>query len=109
VTEVAKLLTDSAHEATASDLAQYVANDVRLYVNDKLVAEGKADWIRQEAKVVIGGGLLGYSEGWKEGGSLLIADQYDIVDRSSLPPGFMPPAPRCISSAKTERSTQSVR
>lgn len=90
VTEVAKLLTDNAREASATPLARYIANDVRLYVNSKLIADGKANWMRQEAKAKQnGGGMLAYSEGWKQGGSLLIVDQYDTVDRSSLPPGIL--------------------
>jgi len=89
VTEVATLFAASRHGVNALELAQYVAKDVRFYVNSKLVADGKADWMRQQGATAIGGALVGYSEGWQQGGSLLIVDQYDTVDRSSLPPGFV--------------------
>ena len=87
VMEVGNLLSADADARTMSQLGDYIANDVHAYVNAKLVANGKADWLRQQARVKsVGGHLLAYSEGWQNGGTLMIADEYDTVDRSNLPP-----------------------
>ena len=44
------------------------------------------------------GGVLAYSPDWRENGSLMIVDEYDIVDRSNLPPDFLAD-PRMTSRA----------
>lgn len=90
VAEVAKLLNGSENASTTDLLAKHVANDVRVYVNDTLVADNKAAWTRRYALLQRQhGSALAYSEGWKDGGSLMIADQFDTVDRSNLPQDFV--------------------
>jgi hypothetical protein len=90
VVEVGKLLTANENAGTGAQLANYIASDVQVSVNGKLIANGKADWLRQEETAKpVGGYVLAYSEGWKNGGSLLVVDEYDAVDRSKLPPGFL--------------------
>ena len=90
VMEVGNLLTANENAGTNSVLADFVASDVQVSVNGKLVANGKADWLRQQAATKpVGGNVLAYSEGWQNGGSLLVVDEYDTVDRSKLPPGFL--------------------
>jgi len=86
--DVAKLLTANEGASVLTQLANYVADDVRVYVNSKLAADGKADWMRQLAKSRMGR-LLAFSEGWKDGGTLMIVDEYDAADRSNLPPTFV--------------------
>lgn len=90
VIEVSKLLTANENARTGLLLADYVASDVQVSINGKLVANGKADWLLQEATAKpVAGNVLAYSEGWQNGGSLLVIDEYDTVDRSKLPPGFL--------------------
>jgi hypothetical protein len=89
VAAVARLLTQSGNSATPGELGDFIAEDVQSYVNGKLVAKGKAQWEQGAAKAPPSSGLLGYSEGWKDGGTLMIVDQFDSVGRSSLPAGFV--------------------
>src|SRR5947209_15598060 len=46
VMDVAHLLTNQEDAGTVTQLSSFIAEDVRAYVNDKLVADGKADWVR---------------------------------------------------------------
>jgi hypothetical protein len=87
VEAVATLLTHEEDAGTMAKLSNFVADDVRAYVNDQLVADGKTAWMRHYAAVhPRAGAVLGYSDGWqKDGASLMIVDQYDTVDRSNLP------------------------
>src|SRR5437588_9783596 len=90
VMDVATLLTENEDAGTAARLASFIADDVRVYENAKLVVNGKAAWMRQETNAKISrGGTLAFSEGWKDGGTLMIVDEYDTVDRSNLPPNFV--------------------
>lgn len=90
VFKVAKLLTTSEDAATLAQLSDYVADDLSVDVNGKPVASGKAGWMRYEAAAKISQGrVVSYSEGWKDGGTLMIVDEYDTVDRANLPPGFV--------------------
>src|SRR5206468_7958036 len=67
-----------------------VADDVQEYVNDRLVAAGKANWLRYWATPRISGGrVLAYSPDWRDNGTLMIVDEYDTVDRSKLPSMFL--------------------
>jgi hypothetical protein len=85
VEAVASLLSHAEDADAVTKLSRFVADDVRAYVNDRLVADGKAAWMRHYAASGIGT-VLGYSDGWqKDGASLMIVDQYDTVDRSNLP------------------------
>jgi hypothetical protein len=96
---VANLLTHEEDNTTNGRLSNFVAEDVRVYVNDKLVADGKAEWIRYSASAHISlGRVLAYSAGWGSNATLMIADAYDTVDRSNLPPNFIAD-PRPISRA----------
>jgi len=88
VSDVATLLT--ANSAPQARLVDFVADDVRVYVNDRVVAQGKANWLQYASVRPASAGLLGYSEGWAEdGGSLMIVDQFDTIDRSKLPKDFI--------------------
>jgi hypothetical protein len=99
VVEVARLLTAQAGPGTVTQLSNFVADDVREYVNDRLVADGKSSWMRSWATVPTSlGRVLAYSPDWRDSGSLMIVDEYDTVDRSNLPPHFMAD-PRMTSRA----------
>jgi hypothetical protein len=90
VTAVATLLTDKGNASAVNRLSNFVADDVRVYVNDRLVADGKPNWMRHITAIPPRAGEpLAYSEGWKDGGSLMIVDQYDTIDRSNQPPDFL--------------------
>ena len=90
VSDVAALLT-KAGDQSQPRIADFVARDVKVYVNGRLVAQGKADWLRRyAAHRPESAELLGYSEGWDaNGGSVMIVDQFDTVDRSKLPAIFV--------------------
>lgn len=99
VMDVAHLLTRQESAGTIAQLSGFVAGDVREYVNDKLVARGKADWARYWATAHISAGrVLALSPDWRDSGSLMIVDEYDTVDRSNLPPNFVAD-PRMTSRA----------
>ena len=99
VMDVAHLLTGQESAGTIPELSDFVADDVRAYVNDELVADGKANWSRYWATAgITPGRVLGYSPDWRDNGSLMIADEYDTVDRSKLPPNFIAD-PRMTSRA----------
>lgn len=85
VTEVAALLT--ANEgAPQTRIADLVADDVKVFVNDRKVAQGKRSWLRYASHQPVSAGLLGYSEGRvQNGGVLAIVDQFDTIDGSNLP------------------------
>jgi len=89
-----------SEEGTAAirQLSSYVAEDVREYLNDKLVADGKASWVQHWTKTRVSGHVLAYSPDWRDNGSLMIVDQYDTVERWSLPPNSIAD-PRMISRA----------
>jgi hypothetical protein len=90
VMDVAHLLTNQEDTGTIARLSNFVADDVRAYVNDKLVADGKANWTRYWAPARHSlGGVLAYSPDWRANGSLMIVDEYDTVNRADLPPGFV--------------------
>lgn len=80
---------DKGVDPTAGEqLSHFVANDVRVYINDKPVADGKADWLRRYGPAPIGRGRVVASSGnWKANDSLMVVEQFDSVDRSKLPPG----------------------
>ena len=98
VMDVAHLLTNEG-AGTITQLSNFIAEDVREYLNDKLVANGKADWARYWAPARSSvGRVLAYSPDWRENGSLMIVDEYDTVDRSNLPANFVAD-PRMTSRA----------
>jgi hypothetical protein len=78
---------DKGADATAGEqLSYFVADDVRAYINDKLVADGKADWLRHYGPAPIGRGRVVASSGnWHANDSLMVVEQFDSVDRSKLP------------------------
>jgi hypothetical protein len=82
VRAVADLLTENETANTLKQLSSYVADDVRTYVNDKLVAAGKADWLRHYAPAP--NRPMAVSAGWQNNGSLMVVDEFDSVDRSKL-------------------------
>jgi hypothetical protein len=97
--DVAHLLAGEESSATIPQLSSFIGDDVREYVNDRLVATGKADWTRSWAAAPISRGrVLAYSPDWRNSGSLMIVDEYDTVDRSNLPPNFIAD-PRMTSRA----------
>lgn len=99
VSAVADLLTREEDATTITKLSGFVADDVRAYLNGKLVADGKARWASYYAAARRSPGrLVAYSAGWEANGTLMIVDQYDTVDRSKLPAGFVAD-PRPISRA----------
>lgn len=99
VMDVAHLLTGEEGPDTVTQLSKFVADDVREYLNDKLVANGKPDWLHGWGEAHRGlGRVLGYSPDWRDNGTLMIADEYDTVDRSKLPPNFIAD-PRMTSRA----------
>ncbi|MGN6850465.1 MAG: hypothetical protein ACTHJK_13495 [Sphingomicrobium sp.] len=79
---------DKGVDPTAGEqLSHFVANDVRVYINDKLVADGKADWLRHFGPAPIGHGRVVASSGnWHANDSLMVVEQFDSVDRSKVPP-----------------------
>jgi hypothetical protein len=84
--------------AAITQLSGFVAEDVREYLNDKLVAEGKESWVRHWTETRVSGYVLAYSPDWRDNGSLMIVDQYDTVERWTLPPNSIAD-PRMISRA----------
>ena len=90
VSDVATLLTANGGSEPQARIAEFVADDVKVYVNDRMVAQGKAAWLNYAGSRPASAGLLGHSEGWAEGGgSLMIVDQFDTIDRSKLPKDFI--------------------
>jgi hypothetical protein len=83
---------DKGTDATAGEQVSYfVANDVRVYINDKLVADGKADWLNHYGPEPLGRGrVLAISGNWRTNDSLMVVEQFDSVDRSKLPAGVLP-------------------
>jgi hypothetical protein len=99
VMDVAHLLTGEEGPDTITQLSSFIADDVRDYVNDELVADGKAAWLRNWSPARRSlGRVLAYSPDWRENGTLMIADEYDTVDRSNLPSNFVAD-PRMTSRA----------
>jgi hypothetical protein len=99
VMDVAHLLTAKEDAGTITQLAGFVADDVRDYVNDEIVADGKTVWMREWAAARRSPGrVLAYSPDWRDNGSLMIVDEYDTVDRSDLPLNFIAD-PRMTSRA----------
>lgn len=80
---------DKGVDPTAAEqLSNFVADDVRAYVNGKLVAEGKADWLRHYGSAAIGRGRVVASSGnWQTNDSLMVVEQFDSVGRSKLAGG----------------------
>ena len=97
--DVAHLLTKQEGPGTLTQMSNFVADDVREYQNDELVADGKASWVRHWAAARNSLGVLSYSPDWRENGSLMIVDQYDTLDRSNLPRDFL--ADRRMTSRAT--------
>jgi hypothetical protein len=87
VRAVADLLTENETANTLEQLSSYVADDVRAFVNDKLVSDGKADWLRHY--VPAPNRPMAVSAGWQNNGSLMLVDVVDSVDRSELSRGFI--------------------
>jgi hypothetical protein len=72
----------------AEQLSHFVADDVRAFINDKLVAEGKADWLRHYGPAPIGRGrVVACSGNWQANDSLMVVEQFDSVGRSKLAAG----------------------
>lgn len=88
-------------DATAGEqLSYFVADNVRVYLNDKLAADGKADWLRHYGPAPFGRGrILATSGNWQTNDSLMVVEQFDSVDRSKLPPGAL------ASSGNVSRAT----
>ena len=100
--DVAHLLTSDENAGTTARLSNYVADDVRAYLNDKLVADGKPNWIRYSASAGrTFGRVLAYSPDWRANGSLMIVDEYDTIDRTKLPPNVVAD-PRLTSRAQLD-------
>ena len=90
MSDVAARLTANGGSASPRQIVDSIAEDVKVYVNDRMVAHGKAAWLHYASSRPAATLLLTYSEGWSaDGGSLMIVDQFDTVDRSKLPPGFL--------------------
>ncbi|HEY0311972.1 MAG TPA: hypothetical protein VGC56_05700 [Allosphingosinicella sp.] len=99
VEDVRALVTGPMNTESVARLAPYIADDVRWYDNGKLLAAGKTEWLRvQSSAKVSPGRVIGFSEGWQDGGNLLVVDEYDTVDRSDLPPNFLAD-PRMVTRA----------
>lgn len=99
VEDVRALVTAPMKADSVTRLAEYIADDVRWYDNGKLLAAGKAGWLRvQPSAKVAPARVIGFSEGWQDGGNLLVVDEYDTVDRSNLPPNFLAD-PRMVTRA----------
>ena len=92
VWDAAKVLVAQTN-ADPVQLALLFADDLTAFQNGKIVATGKAAWLKWRADSHPGGRVLGFSEsfgGYSEGGGeLLVVDTFDTVDRSNLPPGFL--------------------
>lgn len=91
VAQVEELLTRPAESNTIAQLSDFVAPDVQAYENDRLVAKGRAEWMRRyRSSRVTAGSVLAHNEAWDtNGGSLMIVDQFDTVNRSKLPRTFV--------------------
>jgi hypothetical protein len=74
--------------ADAANYAALFADDVRVYRNGQLAAEGKAAWLKLHADEAAryNGRIIAFSEGRA---NLLVIDTYDTVDRRNLPPTFL--------------------
>jgi hypothetical protein len=82
---------DKGTNAIAGEqLSYFVADDVRVYINDKLVADGKADWLKHYGPAPIGRGrVLASSGNWQTNDSLIVVEQIDSVGSSKLPAGVI--------------------
>jgi hypothetical protein len=91
VSEVSTLLSRAMTAPVAEQLGAYLADDVHAYDNGALVARGRSSWLERMERTPTGSDhVIGKSEGWDaQGGSLMIVDQYDSVDRSHLPKTFL--------------------
>jgi hypothetical protein len=76
-------------------IAPLFAQDVKVFRNGKLIAEGKPAWLSLRGShgghyngrvIAFSQASAGYSE---DGGDLLVIDTYDTVDRTNLPPTFL--------------------
>jgi hypothetical protein len=94
VYEAANVLTRPAAEDPPM-FTRLFAEDMSAFQNGKIVAKGKAAWLKWHAVMMAryDGRVLGYSEssaGSSDGGGdLLVVDTFDTVDRSDLPPQFV--------------------
>jgi hypothetical protein len=82
---------DKGDDAIAREqLSHFVADNVRVYINDKLVADGKANWLKFYGPAPIGHGrVVAGSGNWQANDSLMVIEEFDSVDRSKLPPGLL--------------------
>ena len=93
VSDASKILTSPNLEV--GKIASLFADDVKVYRNGKLIADGRPAWLKLRSAEAerYNGRVLGYSEsygGYSEGGGdLLVFDTYDTVDRRNLPPTFI--------------------
>lgn len=80
---------DKGIDPTAAEqLSYFVADDVRTYLNDKLVAVGKADWLRHYGPAAVGRGrVVACSGNWQTNDSLIVVEQFDSVGHSKLAAG----------------------
>ncbi len=79
-------------------IASFFADDVTASLNGQSIASGKAAWLNWWAndRSHYYGRTLGSSMGWKDGGVLLVLDQFDTQDNSTspAPPGDPRPSTR---------------
>jgi hypothetical protein len=94
VMDAAKILASPA-ALDRTKIEPLFADDVKVYRNGKLIADGRAAWLKLRSAEAerYDGRVLGYSEsygGYSEGGGdLLVLDTYDTIDRKNLPPTFI--------------------
>ncbi|MDB5692081.1 MAG: hypothetical protein JWO81_1144 [Alphaproteobacteria bacterium] len=94
VYDASKILASPVIQDVAK-IAPLFADDVKVYRNGRLAADGKTAWLRLRASesARYNGRVLGYSEGSAGSGDgegdLLVIDTYDTVDRRNLPPTFI--------------------
>jgi hypothetical protein len=91
VDDAAQILAASQQSAKFASL---FADDVTAVENGRIVANGKAAWLKWHATSAAQKALiLGYSESsagyGSAAGDLLVLDTFDTVDRTKLPPGFL--------------------
>ena len=85
--EASKILA-SPPAGDVAKIAPLFADDVKVYRNGLLIADGKAAWLRLRADegARYSGRIIAFSEGRAD---LLVIDTYDTVDRRNLPPTFL--------------------
>lgn len=90
VWNASKILTAPSKENETAILALF-AEDVVAFQNGATVAKGKSEWLkwRRDNLPPNGGQVVAYSEGWMDGGSLMIIETFDTVDRVTLPKHFI--------------------